>query len=146
MFQKLSLFHSGKQLCSMATKVFFIVISTQIPCYIPLVEKVLKLGIIFSFEQYLLGIIDFNEASTEGIIEIMRHEHQFSAGHDSDNLVRIFSIGDLLTVERQQNAQDNLSNSASPSARLEGLIPGLADFYSYGNLMEVSCFCLHISK
>ena len=76
----------------------------------------------------------------------MRHQHQFSAGHDSDNLVRIFLIGDLLTVERQQNAQDNLSNSASPSARLEGLIPGLADFHSYGNFMEVSCFYLHISK
>ena len=76
----------------------------------------------------------------------MRYQHQFVRGHDSNHLVRIFSIGDLLTVERQQNAQDDLSDSASPSARLEGLIPGLADFHSYGNFMEVSCFYLHISK
>ena len=76
----------------------------------------------------------------------MRFQHQFVLGHDSNHLIRIFSIGDLLTVERQQNAQDDLSDSASPSVRLEGLIPGLADFHSYGNLVEVSCFYLHISK
>ena len=76
----------------------------------------------------------------------MRYQHQFVPGHDSDHLVRIFSIRDLLTVERQQNAQDDLSYSASPSARLEALIPGLPDFHSYGNFMEVSCFYLHISK
>ena len=76
----------------------------------------------------------------------MRYQHQFVPGHDSNHLVRIFSIGDLLTVERQQNAQDDLSDSASALARLEGLTPGLADFHSYGNFMEVSCFYLHISK
>ena len=69
----------------------------------------------------------------------MQYQHEFVPGHDSDHLV-------LLTVERQQNAQDDLSDSASPSARLEGLAPGLADFHSYGNFMEASCFYLHISK
>ena len=76
----------------------------------------------------------------------MRYQLQFVPGHDSDHLVRVLSVGDLLTVERQQNVQDDLIDSASPSARLEGLIPGLADFHSYGNFMEVSCFYLHISK
>ena len=75
----------------------------------------------------------------------MRYQHHFVLGHDSDHLVRIFSIGDLLTVERQQNAQDDLSDSASPSGWLEGLIPGLAGSHSDGHFMEVS-FYLHISK
>ena len=74
----------------------------------------------------------------------MRYQHHFVLGHDSDHLVRIFSIGDLLTVERQQNAQDDFSDSASPSARLEGLMPGLTIFHPYRNFMEVR-FHLHIS-
>ena len=74
-----------------------------------------------------------------------RYQHQFVPVHDSDHLVRIFSIGDLLTVARQQNEQGDLSDSASPSARLKGLIPGLADFHSFENFMKVS-FYLHISK
>ena len=73
----------------------------------------------------------------------MQYQHEFVPGHDSDHLVL---VEDLLTVERQQNAQDDLSDSASPPARLEGLAPGLADFHSYGNFMEASCFYLHISK
>ena len=46
-------------------------------------------------------------------------------------------MGDLLTVEREQNAQENLQDSPNSSARLEGLIPALADFHTYGNFMEV---------
>ena len=75
----------------------------------------------------------------------MWYQHQFVPGHDSDHLVRVFLMGDLLTVERQQNAEDDLSDSASPSGWLEGLIPDLAGSHSDGNFMEVS-FYLHISK
>ena len=67
----------------------------------------------------------------------MRFQHKLVPGHGSNHMVRMFSIGDLLTTEREQHAQDDLCDSASPSARLEGLIPGLADFHSYGNFMEV---------
>lgn len=89
--------------------------------------------------------MDFDEAATESIVEIMWYQHQFVPGDVSDNLVRVFLIGDLLTVERQKNAQDDLSNSASPSGWLEGLIPGLAGSHSDGNFTEVS-FYLHITK
>ena len=51
--------------------------------------------------------------------------------------MRLISGGDLLTVERKQNAQGNLQDSPNSSARLEGLIPALADFHTYGNFMEV---------
>ena len=67
----------------------------------------------------------------------MRFQHNLVPGHGSDHLVRMFSIRDLLTVERGQNAQDDLSDSPTTSTRLEGLIPGLADFHTYGNFMEV---------
>ena len=123
----------------------FIAIAAKVPYYVLLVEKLHKLGIIFSFKQYPLGITDFNEASTEDIIGIMQHQHQFVPGHDSDLLARIFSVEDLLTVERQQNAQDDLIDSASPSAQLEGLIFGSAELHSYEHFKEVSSD-LHISK
>lgn len=81
--------------------------------------------------------MDQNEATTEGIIEIMREQHNFVPGHDTKHPLRMLSFGDLLTVERQQNAQDDLRDSLTPSNRLEGLIPALADFHSYGNFLEV---------
>ena len=46
-------------------------------------------------------------------------------------------MGDLLTVEREQNVQENLQDSPNSSSRLEGLIPALADFHTYGKFMEV---------
>ena len=64
-------------------------------------------------------------------------QHQLVPGYGSDHLVRLFSVGDLLTVEREQNAQENLQDSPSSSSRLEGLIPASADFHTYGNFMEV---------
>ena len=93
--------------------------------------------------QFPCGVIDENENTEEGIIEIMKLQHQLVPGHGSDTLVRLFSVGDLLTVERQQNAQENLQDSPSRTSRLEGLIPALADFHTYGNFMEVF-FVLHL--
>ena len=46
-------------------------------------------------------------------------------------------MGDLLTVEREQNAQENLQDSPNSSARLECLTSALADFHTYGDFMEV---------
>ena len=67
----------------------------------------------------------------------MKMQHQLVPGHGSDHLVRLFSVGDLLTVEREQNTQENIQDSPSSSSRLEELIPALADFHTYGNFMEV---------
>jgi len=84
-----------------------------------------------------LGLLNCNEAKTEGIIEISQYQHKLVPGNNTDTVIRMLSVGDLLTVERQQNAQEDMRDSATPSSRLEGLIPALADFHSYGNFMEV---------
>ena len=55
--------------------------------------------------QFPLEIINKNENTEEGIIEIMKMQHQLVPGHGSAHLVRLFSVGDLLTVEREQNAR-----------------------------------------
>lgn len=67
----------------------------------------------------------------------MKYQHKLIPGNDSQH-VRVFSVGDLLTVEREQNAQEDLRDSPTCSSRLEGLIPALADFHTFGNFMEVS--------
>ena len=54
------------------------------------------------------------------------------------------SVGDLLTTERSENAQDDLQDSTTPSKRLEGLIPALADFHTYGNFLEVSDVSIYL--
>ena len=73
----------------------------------------------------------------------MKMQHQLVPGHGSAHLVRLFSVGDLLTVEREQNAQENLQDSLSSSWRLEGLIPALADFHTYVNfMMKTLCLLL----
>lgn len=92
------------------------------------------------FFQFPCGVIDENENTEEGIIENLKLQHQLVSGHGSDNLVRLFSVGDLLTVEGQQNAQENLQDSPNISARLEGWILALADFHMYGIIMEVFHF------
>ena len=46
-------------------------------------------------------------------------------------------MGDLLTVQREQNVQGNLQDSTNTSDRLVGLISALANFHTYGSFMEV---------
>ena len=87
--------------------------------------------------QFPLGIINENENTEEGIIEIMKMQYHLAPGHSSDHHVRLFSVGDLLTIEREQNALENLQDSPIRSSSLEGLILALADFHTYGNFMEV---------
>ena len=52
-----------------------------------------------------------NKNTVEGIVEILKLQHQLVPGHGSDNPVRLFSVGDLLTVGREQNAQENVQDS-----------------------------------
>ena len=85
-----------------------------------------------------------NEASTDGIISIMWEQNTYVPGYGNDHLVWGFCVGDLLKVERSQNAQDDLQDSSTPTTRLEGLILTLADFHSYGNFLEVNCFLLQM--
>lgn len=87
--------------------------------------------------QQSLGILEENENSTDGIISILKEEHTLVPCHLTTNL-RTFAVGDLLTVERSQNAQKGLQDAITSTKRLDGLIPALADFHTYGNFLEVS--------
>ena len=78
--------------------------------------------------QFPLGIINENENAEESIIDIMKMQYHLAPGRSSDNHLRLFSVGYLLTIEREQNAQENLQDSRIRSSRLEGLILALADF------------------
>jgi len=86
--------------------------------------------------QVSLGVVNHNEASTDGILKIMEYQHKYVPSNDHA-MVRTFAVGDLLTVERSQNAQEDMIDHPKPTERLEGLIPGLADFHTYGNFLEV---------
>lgn len=85
-----------------------------------------------------------NGASTDGNISVMREQHRCVPVHGNDHLVWTFCVGDLVTVERSQNAQNDLQDSSTPTRCLEGLIPTLVDFHSYGDFLEVNCFLLQM--
>ena len=48
-----------------------------------------------TFCQVGLGVLDENEASTEGIVKVMQHLHKYVPGHGTDEVVPILSRGDL---------------------------------------------------
>ena len=73
-------------------------------------EKILNHNV-KCFFQIPLGIIDCNETTNDGMIEIMQCMHKLVPGHNTEHLVRTLSFGDLLTVERQENAQEQLKDS-----------------------------------
>lgn len=65
-----------------------------------------------------------------------KHQHRYVPKY-SNALVRTFTVGDLLTVERSQNLQKILVDNPTPKECLEGLIPALDDFHLNGNFLEV---------
>lgn len=83
--------------------------------------------------------MDENENTSEGILEIMRTQNKYVAT-SKETIQKMFTVGDLLTVERSQNAKLDVLDSSSATERLEGLVPALADFHTYGNFLEVSFF------
>ena len=96
-----------------------------------------------NYSQFLpkvcLGILNKSENDTSGIIDIM----SFIQGYVPESLdkpIPLLSFGDLLTVEREINAQEDRRNSRNSNARLEGIIPCLSDFHFLGNFLEVSLF------
>ena len=93
-----------------------------------------------------LGISNNNENTTDGMIRIMQEIHPIVPGHNTDDLTQIFFVGDLLTVERAHSAHADLQNSKTLSKRMDGFIPALADFHTYGNFLEVkNCLCILMS-
>ena len=71
------------------------------------------------------------------MLKIMKHLHKYVAEDKSGGLLRMFAVGDLLTVERSQKSQIDVFDHPSSKERLEGLVPALADFHTYGNFLEV---------
>ena len=67
-------------------------------------------------------------------------------GHGTDSVLRTFSVSDLLTCVIEQRTQLRIKDADTPSKRLEGLIPVIADFHAYGNFMEVKYLILIVNN
>lgn len=78
-----------------------------------------------------------NENSTEGIFKIVHHMHKYCPGHDTDHPTTILAAGDLLTCERMSSCIEEQRNSTTPSGRLEGFMPVIADFHALANFYQV---------
>ena len=78
-----------------------------------------------------------NENTSNGILKIMHHMHAYVPGHSSEHPTTIISAGDLLTCERESNCIEQQRNSSTPSQRLEGLMPVIADFHAIANFYQV---------
>ena len=102
-----------------------------------------------------MGVLELNENDSHEIVSIMEYLQSYvprcnSTGNHSVTL----SGGDLLTLERELHAQDDRYNSRNTKACLQGLMPCMEDFHTFGNFLGVflndimSCFCgillLHI--
>ena len=90
-----------------------------------------------------MGLYDLNENTSSGITKLLKEIHQFVPGHGTTDLLRTITIGDLLTYERQLNGIEHQKDANSATKRLEGLVPGIADFHTFGNMLEVNedqCF------
>ena len=62
----------------------------------------------------------------------MDHIHKYVPRTGTDKLLPIPSVGDLLTVKRELNAQDDMRNATTRGKRKEGLIPRMADLIALG--------------
>lgn len=56
--------------------------------------------------------------------------------------VKVLSSGDYLTFERHKEAQSAMQDTRTPSSRLEGLIPKIADFHAQMEWMQVHVLLL----
>ena len=78
-----------------------------------------------------------NENTSEGIANIMQHLHTYVPGHDTDQTSMTMCGGDLLTVERESNAQEDKQDSTTHSRKLLGLMPVLEDWHTLANFYVV---------
>ena len=88
--------------------------------------------------QVCLGVMMENENTSEGIGKIMERMHQYVPGHGTDRLQLTMFGGDLLSVERASNAQEDKQDSFTPSRKLLGLMPVLEDWHTMANFYMVS--------
>ncbi|XP_077864340.1 LOW QUALITY PROTEIN: uncharacterized protein LOC144349697 [Saccoglossus kowalevskii] len=87
-------------------------------------------------EYVMLGVLQKNEQYTEEMIEIAKYAHQFVPGHtdtledDKAPLCKVPFVGGQLTVERLRESLDSVCDGRTPTQRLEGIYPKLADWHA----------------
>jgi hypothetical protein len=89
--------------------------------------------------QVGLGVLNKDENVGKDMVDIMTFLHQFvPVGENGEPWPNyVLSFGDLLTCERQQNSQEDQRDGPTVSKRLEGLIPCISDFHTFGNFLKV---------
>lgn len=86
-------------------------------------------------EVVVLDVLYQNEASHQGMLEIMRQQQMY-LGPEFNGVVP--SGGDLLTCERQRCAQQHIMDSDSREERLELLEPVVEDWHTLMCLLQVT--------
>ena len=85
-----------------------------------------------------MGVLEKNENDSSEIVEIMQHLHTYVPIDERGSPIHVLSGGDLLTCEREINALEDRCNASTAKGRIEGLIPCLEDFHTFGNFLGVS--------
>lgn len=89
------------------------------------------------FHQYVPSIIGTEQSYIPSI--------DSSAEVRTDNFHKLLIGGDQLTAARARAVKRHRVNSASPSARLDGLIPCAEDWHTQTILLQVCiCICVYI--
>lgn len=70
----------------------------------------------------------------------------YSVHSNNDLHERLFSLGDRLTDERVQSAQQAMSNAETPKDQLHGFISKIEDWHRMMNFMEVRCFVFPVRR
>ena len=87
-----------------------------------------------------MGVLKKNEAKNEDMADICKFLHKYVPGHnetENSNPVKVLSGGDYLTFERHKQAQMSVRDDATPSLRLEGLVPKMEEFHNQAELLKV---------
>ncbi|XP_066264517.1 uncharacterized protein [Branchiostoma lanceolatum] len=92
-----------------------------------------------------LGVVAENPSSTEGVIKIMEHLHQF-VPESEGTLCPIMCCGDGLSIERMIHCKRARSNGETAKERLEGLVEGPQEFHKEILLLQDTMNMLFTQK
>ncbi len=83
-----------------------------------------------------------SEQSSEEMVDILQHIHQYVPKFASGNYYPVFFDGDQLTRERAGGAQDAKLQSDKEDRKLRGVIPETADWHTLVVFYQVFCVCI----
>ena len=78
------------------------------------------------------------------MIDILKHLHNYLPEKNSVPESTLFG-GDLLTVERCMNVEEDVRDAPTPQKQLSALKPVSEDFHTYRNFLEVSCTTIWVN-